>query len=317
MSKISIIGAGNIGRTIAYILSGYQKICNEVVLCDIAEGLPQGTALDILQAAAVYGSKIKLIGTNDYKDIANSDVIIVSAGMPRKPGMTREDLIAVNLKITKDISENIKKYSPDAFIIIITNPLDAMVHAAHKYIGCPKHKIVGMAGVLDSARLNYQISQILNVETQSIQTMVIGAHNDVMVPLLRYSTISGISFNEFIDNGTISQEQAQEIIQKVRTGGAEIVGLLKTGSAYFTPAAAAVSMADCYINNHAKIISCSTLLENGEYGVQEKIFVGVPVLLNNKGVEKIIQLDLTKEEQDEFNKSVASINDLLKTVAID
>lgn len=317
MKKISIIGAGNIGRVIAYLLSGYQKICDEVVLCDIAEGLPQGMALDILQAAAIYGTKVKLTGTNDYSLISNSDVIIVSAGIPRKPGMTREDLIAVNLKITKDIAENIKKYSPNAFIIIVTNPLDAMVYAAHKFIGCPKNKIVGMAGVLDSARLNYQIAQILNIETNMITPMVIGAHNDLMVPLLRYSSVSGIPFSEFIENGTISSDKAEEIIQKVRTGGAEIVGLLKTGSAYFTPAAGAVSIADCYINNHSKIISCSTLLENEEYGVKEKIFVGVPVLLNNKGVEKIIQLDLNKDEQEEFNKSVTSINDLLKTVKID
>ena len=310
MRKISVIGgAGNIGRAIVYNLI-QNNICDEIISLDIMGDLAKGYALDILQSMAVLGKKVVLKGTADYGDISGSDVVIVPAGFPRRDGMTREDLLMKNIEVIKKVAEGIKKHTPNAFVIIITNPLDLMVCAAYRLLGFKKSHIVGMAGMLDGARLTYQISQALKVETDTINPMVIGAHNDYMVPMLRYSTVSGIPFEEFVKNGTISREKANEIIQKVKVGGTEIVKFLGNGSAFYGPATAAGVMADCYINNRPRILSCSTLLE-GEYGIKD-LFVGVPVLIDNKGVRKIIELDMNPEEKSLFKQSTNSIEEGVK-----
>jgi malate dehydrogenase len=307
-TKISIIGgAGNIGLNIAEILSAYKKICNEIVLLDVAEDPAKGRALDLMQGASVFGTCPKIKGTSNFEDISNSDVIIIPAGLPRKPGMTREDLISTNLNIIKNISENIKKYSPNAFIIVITNPLDIMVYAAYKFIGCKPNMIVGMAGVLDGARFSYQLSQNLGIGLEKINSMVIGAHNDSMVVLPRYSSISGISVNEFVENGMISKEDLEGMIYKTKHGGAEIVKFLGNGSAAFNPATCAVSIASSFLRDEKNILSCSALL-CGEYGVSD-LFVGTPVLIGANGVEKIIELKLNEKEKEEFDKSVQTIKD--------
>jgi malate dehydrogenase len=305
MSKIAVIGgAGNIGRSIVFNLIN-NSICDEIVSLDLNGDLAKGYVLDIMQSMAVQGKKANVIGTGDYSDIAGADVVIVPAGFPRKDGMTRDDLLTKNISVISGVAEGVKKYAPNAFVIIITNPLDLMVYAAYKLLGFKKTHVVGMAGVLDGARLKYQLSQALNVETDAISPMVVGAHNDNMVPLLRHTTISGISVAELIKIGMISREKVNEIIHKVKTGGAEIVKYLGNGSAFYGPASSAVLMADSYINNNARILSCSTML-TGEYGVQN-LFVGTPALINGNGVEKAIELDLNSEEKGDFKKSVESI----------
>ena len=316
ITKISVIGGGgNIGRTIGYsAVYGSRKICDNIALIDVNGDVVKGSTLDIMQAVAADRLNANIIASSDYKDIEGSDVVIVSAGMPRKAGMTRDDLIGVNLKIIESISAGIKQYAPDAFIIIITNPLDAMVYAAHKFIGCPDNKIVGMAGVLDGARFAYQIGQTLNVDMSCISSMVIGAHNDTMLPLTRFTTVAGISIDEMLKMGMINSEQIATMIDKVKNGGAEIVKYLGNGSAYFNPAASSLLMAESYLKNKRAILSCSVLLKNCEYGVGEAIFVGVPVIIGGNGVEKIIELDLNESEKSEFNKSVDSIKDILKAV---
>ena len=308
MRKISVIGgAGNIGKMIVDKLI-WMSICDSIVLCDVNEDTAKGIVIDVKQSAAVFGKSINLIGTSDYSQIKDSNIVVVPAGVPRKPGMTRDDLLKVNLGIVKSIAEQIKEYAPNAFVIVITNPLDLMVWAMYKYLGFDKKKVIGMAGVLDSARLSYQISEIFNVNYSSISPMVIGAHNDSMMPLLRYTTVSGIPVTELIKK--FPHLTMDGVINKVQTGGAEIVGLLKTGSAYFAPANSAVLMADSILNDRNRILSCSTLL-NGEYGV-DNMFVGVPTLLNKNGAEKIIELDLTDSEKNDFEKSVDTIKTMLK-----
>lgn len=306
--KVSVIGgAGNIGKMIVDKLI-WMSICDSIVMCDVNDEVAKGTVIDIKQSAAVFGKDINLIGTSDYSELKDSNVIIVPAGVPRKPGMTREDLLKVNLGIVKSIAEQIKKYAPNAFVIVITNPLDVMVWAMYNYLGFDRKRVIGMAGVLDSARLSYQVSNLFGVSYDSISPMVIGAHNDNMVPLLRYTTVSGIPVTELAKR--LSGVDVDAMIPKVQTGGAEIVGLLKTGSAYFAPANSAVLMADSILNNKNRVLSCSTLL-NGEYGVQN-MFVGVPVLLNKNGVDRVIELDLNTEEKEKFDKSVDSIKVVLK-----
>ncbi len=308
MRKISVIGgAGNIGKMIVDKLI-WLSICDSIVICDVNDDVAKGTVIDIKQSLAVFGKDVNLIGTSDYSEIKNSDIIIVPAGVPRKPGMTRDDLLKVNAGIVKSIATEIKTHAPNAFVIVITNPLDVMVAAMYHYLGFDRKKVIGMAGVLDSARLTYQLSKLFNVSYSSIQPMVIGAHNDNMLPLLRYSTILGIPVTEYIKK--FSNLSFGDIIKNVQTGGAEIVGLLKTGSAYFAPATSAVLMADSILNNKNRVLSCSTLM-NGEYGVKN-MFVGSPVLLNKNGADKVIELDLTSEEKDLFDKSVNSIQDVLK-----
>nr|4PLH_A Chain A, malate dehydrogenase [Apicomplexa]4PLH_B Chain B, malate dehydrogenase [Apicomplexa]4PLH_C Chain C, malate dehydrogenase [Apicomplexa]4PLH_D Chain D, malate dehydrogenase [Apicomplexa]4PLW_A Chain A, malate dehydrogenase [Apicomplexa]4PLW_B Chain B, malate dehydrogenase [Apicomplexa]4PLW_C Chain C, malate dehydrogenase [Apicomplexa]4PLW_D Chain D, malate dehydrogenase [Apicomplexa] len=308
--KISLIGAGNIGGTLAHLIA--QKELGDVVLFDIVEGMPQGKALDISHSSPIMGSNVKITGTNNYEDIKGSDVVIITAGIPRKPGMSRDDLLSVNAKIMKDVAENIKKYCPNAFVIVVTNPLDVMVYVLHKYSGLPHNKVCGMAGVLDSSRFRYFLAEKLNVSPNDVQAMVIGGHGDTMVPLTRYCTVGGIPLTEFIKQGWITQEEIDEIVERTRNAGGEIVNLLKTGSAYFAPAASAIEMAESYLKDKKRILPCSAYLE-GQYGVKD-LFVGVPVIIGKNGVEKIIELELTEEEQEMFDKSVESVRELVETV---
>lgn len=310
--KISIIGgAGNIGLNIAEILSISKNICNEIVIVDINENVCEGRAIDISQANVSINYQ-KIIGTSNFENISNSDVIIIAAGIARKPSMTRADLISTNLGVIQSVSENIKKYSPNSFIIVITNPLDIMVYSAYKFIGCKSNMILGMAGELDGRRFSYQISQHLGIGGEKINSMVIGAHNDSMVVLPRYSSISGIPLNDFVKNGMISKEKLDELITKTKHGGVEIVKLLMNGSATFNPAVCAVSMASAYLNDEKKIMSCSTLL-NGEYSCKE-IFAGTPVVISSNGVERVIELALNEEEMNEMQKSLQTIKDEIKNL---
>jgi malate dehydrogenase len=258
----------------------------------------------------VDGFNVKFSGTNDYKDIKNSDVIIITAGVPRKPGMSRDDLLGINLKIMKQVAEGIKSNCPDAFVICITNPLDVMVMALQKYSNLPKNKVVGMAGILDSSRFKYFLGKELNIAFENIQTIVLGGHGDTMVPLLDYTTISGIPIKNFIDNKRISLEKINQIIERTRNGGGEVVSLLKDSSAFYSPACSAVEMLESYIFDQRKILPCSAYLQ-GEYGVSD-LFVGVPVIIGRKGIEEIIELDLTDDIRKEFNKSVNSVDNLVK-----
>ncbi|HEU5047148.1 MAG TPA: malate dehydrogenase [Rickettsiales bacterium] len=304
--KIALVGAGMIGGTLAHIIM--KKQLGDVVLFDINEGIPQGKALDIAQASFVDGSPVSLKGTNDYKDIAGSDVIIVTAGVPRKPGMSRDDLVATNAGVMKTVGENIKKYAPNAFVIVITNPLDAMVWVLREVSGLPHHKVVGMAGVLDSARFSYFLSEATGVSVQDISTFVLGGHGDTMVPLVRYSTVGGIPLPDVVKLGMLQQDQLDKIVQRTRDGGAEIVGLLKTGSAFYAPAASAVKMAESYLFDQKRIIPCAAHL-NGQFGVKD-LYVGVPVVIGANGVEKIVEIELNAQEKEMFNKSVEAVRSL-------
>jgi malate dehydrogenase len=310
--KISLIGGGNIGGTIAHLVM--MKKLADVVIFDIAEGVPQGKALDLSQSSAIESIDINLKGSNDYKDLADSDVIIVTAGIPRKPGMSRDDLISINTDVMKSVGEAIKTYSPNAFVIVVTNPLDAMVYVMQKVTGFDPAKVVGMAGVLDSARFSYFLSQEFNVSVEDVSSFVLGGHGDTMVPLVRYSTIAGIPIPDLLEMGWSSKEAIEKIIQRTRDGGAEIVSLLKNGSAYFAPASAAVSMAESYLLNARKILPCSAYL-NGEYNVHD-LYVGVPVIIGENGVEKIIEVKLTKEEENNFIASVDAVKKLLELVKL-
>ena len=303
--KISLIGAGNIGGTLAHNLA--LKGFADIVLFDIAEGMPQGKALDISQCAATEGIDASIIGTNSYQDIKNSDVIIVTAGIARKPGMSRDDLISVNTGVMKSVAENIKKYSPKAFVIVVTNPLDAMVFVMQKASGLSSNMVVGMAGVLDTSRYNFFISQELGVSVKDIKSLVLGGHGDSMVPLNRYTTVNGVPLSSFL-----SISKIEEIVERTRKGGAEIVELLKTGSAFYAPAASAIAMAEAYLFDTKRMLPCAAYLK-GEYGIKD-LYVGVPVIIGSKGVEKVITLDLTKEEKTAFNKSVDAVKDLVKTL---
>ena len=304
--KISLIGAGMIGGTLAHLAE--TKHLGDVVLFDIAEGLPQGKSLDIAQSSTVDGSDIRLKGTNDYKDIEGSDVIIVTAGVPRKPGMSRDDLVNINTGIVKTVAENIKKYAPNAFVIVITNPLDAMVWVMQKVSGLPKNKVVGMAGVLDSARFAYFLSEALGVSVADINAFVMGGHGDTMVPVVDYTTISGIPITEFVKMGWLKQEKLDQIVQRTRDGGAEIVGLLKTGSAFYAPAASAIRMAEAYLFDKKRILPVAAYL-TGEYGVND-LYVGVPVVIGAGGAEKIVEISLNKEQKAMFDKSVAAVKSM-------
>jgi malate dehydrogenase len=309
--KIALIGAGMIGGTLAHLLM--EKQLGDVVLFDIAEGMPQGKALDILQMTDVENSDVRLKGTNDYADIKGADVIIVTAGIPRKPGMSRDDLVSTNTKIIGTVAENIKKHAPNAFVIVITNPLDAMVWVMREASGLPHHKVVGMAGVLDSARFSYFLSEATGISVQDITTFVLGGHGDSMVPVVGYSTIAGIPLPDVVKMGMLKQEQLDKIVQRTRDGGAEIVGLLKTGSAFYAPAASAVKMADAYLFDRKRIIPCAAWLK-GEYGVKD-LYVGVPTVIGASGVEKIIEINLGADKA-AFDKSVDAVRDLCKGIKL-
>ena len=307
MSKISLIGAGQIGGTLAHLI-GLKELANEVVLFDVASGIAKGKALDIAQSSSVDGFNVKFSGTDNYEDIKDSDVIIITAGVPRKPGMSRDDLLGINLKIIKQVAEGIKKYSPNAFVICITNPLDVMVMAFQKYSGLPTNKVVGMAGILDSSRFKLFLSLELNVPVKEINAMVMGGHGDTMVPLPRFTKISGKPLNELVKQGKISEERLESINQRTRDGGAEIVKYLEKGSAFYAPAASGVEMAKAYMNNENKVLPCAAYL-NGEYGVNG-IYAGVPVVINKKGIDKIEIIDLDQKEKEQFDHSIEAVKKL-------
>ena len=307
MTKISLIGAGQIGGTLAHLI-GLKELANEVVLFDVASGIAKGKALDIAQSSSVDGFNVKYSGTDNYEDIKDSDVIIITAGVPRKPGMSRDDLLEINLKIIKQVAEGIKKYSPNAFVICITNPLDVMVMAFQKYSGLPTNKVVGMAGILDSSRFKLFLSLELNVPVKEIHAMVMGGHGDTMVPLPRFTKISGKPLNELVKQGKISEERLESINQRTRDGGAEIVKYLEKGSAFYAPAASGVEMAKAYMNNENKVLPCAAYL-NGEYGVNG-IYAGVPVVINNKGIDKIEVIELDQKEKEQFDHSIEAVKKL-------
>ena len=296
--KITLIGAGQIGGTLAHLIA--LKELADVVLFDVAAGIAKGKALDIAQSSPVNGFNINLSGTDNYEDTKNSDVIIITAGVPRKPGMTRDDLLGINLKIIKQVAEGIKKTSPNAFIICITNPLDVIVMALQKYSGLPKNKIVGMAGILDSSRFIYFLSQELGVPVQKIKSFVLGGHGDSMVAMLGSTEVDGKKIHELVKEGKIKKERLDEIIDRTKKGGAEIVKYLEKGSAFYAPAASGVEMAESYLKDLKKQLPCAACL-NGEYGVKN-LYVGVPVVIGSSGVEKIIELDLSPEEKNNFDK---------------
>ncbi|OGF64853.1 MAG: malate dehydrogenase [Candidatus Fischerbacteria bacterium RBG_13_37_8] len=300
--KITVIGAGHVGETTAHLLA--LKNLGDIVITDIIEDMPKGKALDMLEAGPVSGYDSFIQGTNTYEDIKGSHIVILTAGVPRKPGMSRDDLLNVNLAIVKDVAINLKKYAPDAMLIVITNPLDAMTYAAWKLTGLPKNKVFGMAGVLDVARYRAFISMELKVSIENTSAIILGGHGDDMVPLARYTTVAGIPVTEFI-----SQERLNQIIDRTRKGGGEIVSLLKTGSAYYAPSASVVDMVDAILKDKKKIVPCCALLE-GEYGVNG-LYLGVPAVLGSSGVEKVIELKLTEDEQKMFDKSIASVKTLV------
>ena len=304
--KITLIGAGQIGGTLAHMIA--LKELGDVVLFDVAAGIARGKALDIAQSSPVNGFNVSLSGTNNYEDTKNSDVIIVTAGVPRKPGMTRDDLLGINLKIIKQVAEGIKKTSPNAFVICITNPLDVIVMALQKYSGMPKNKIVGMAGILDTSRFIYFLSQELNVPVQKIKSLVLGGHGDSMVAMLDFTEVDGKKINELINEGIITKERLDEIVDRTKKGGAEIVKYLEKGSAFYAPAASGVEMAESYLKNLKKQLPCAAYL-NGEYGTKD-IYAGVPVIIGSNGVEKIVELNLSAEEKTNFEKSIESVKDL-------
>jgi malate dehydrogenase len=305
--KISLIGAGQIGGTLAHLI-GTKELVDEVVLFDVASGIAKGKALDIAQSSSVDGFNVKFSGTDDYKDIKDSDVIIITAGVPRKPGMSRDDLLGINLKIIKQVAEGIKKNAPNAFIICITNPLDVMVMALQKFSGLPANKIVGMAGILDSSRFKLFLSLELNVPVKEIDAMVMGGHGDTMVPMPRFTKVSGKPLLDLVKEGKITEERLEEINQRTRDGGAEIVKYLEKGSAFYAPAASGVQMAEAYLNNEKKSLPCAVQL-NGEYGVNN-VYAGVPVIVGKDGVEKIEQIDLDENEKKQFMNSIDAVKAL-------
>ncbi len=306
-NKIALIGAGQIGGTLAHLVA--LKELGDVVLFDIAEGIPQGKALDLAQSGAVEGFNAGLRGANDYADIAGSDVIIVTAGVPRKPGMSRDDLLGINLKVMASVGEGIKKHAPDAFVICITNPLDAMVWALQKACGLPANKVVGMAGVLDSARFRYFLAEEFKVSVEDVTAFVLGGHGDDMVPSLRYSTLSGVPLPDLVKMGWTTQARLDAIIERTRKGGGEIVNLLKTGSAFYAPASSAVAMAESYLKDQRRVMPCAAQL-SGEYGVKG-IYVGVPTVIGAKGVERVLEVPLDAGEKAMFDKSVSSVQTLI------
>jgi malate dehydrogenase len=311
-NKIALVGSGNIGGTLAHLIC--MKDLGDVVLVDIAEGIPQGKALDMAQGSSVDKFSPHLKGSNDFADIAGSDVVIVTAGIPRKPGMSRDDLVATNAAVIKNVGEAIKKHAPNAFVIVVTNPLDAMVWVMQKVSGLPANKVVGMAGVLDSARFSYFLSQEFNVSIEDVSSFVLGGHGDTMVPLVRYSAVAGIPVPDLIKMGWSTKERIDQIVQRTRDGGAEIVGLLKTGSAFYAPAASAIAMAESYLKDKKRVLPCAAYL-SGEYGVKD-LYVGVPVVIGANGVEKVVEVSLDNDEKDAFMKSVDAVKSLINTVKL-
>jgi malate dehydrogenase len=307
-SKIALIGAGQIGGTLA-LLAGLKEL-GDIVLFDVIEGVPQGKALDLVEASPVEGFDAKIAGGNDYSVIAGADVVIVTAGVPRKPGMSRDDLIGINAKVVATVGENIKKYCPDAFVITITNPLDVMVWVMREGCGLPHSRVVGMAGVLDSARFRYFLAEDMGVSVQDVSAFVLGGHGDDMVPLIRYSTVAGIPLPDVIKMGWTTRERIDKIVQRTRGGGGEIVNLLKTGSAFYAPAASAIAMAESYLLDKKRVLPCAAYL-TGQYGVKD-LYVGVPVVIGAKGVERIVEISLNPEEKAMFDKSVASVRTLVE-----
>ena len=304
--KITLIGAGQIGGTLAHLIA--LKDLADVVLFDVAAGIAKGKALDIAQSSPVNGFNVNLSGTDNYEDTKNSDVIIITAGVPRKPGMTRDDLLGINLKIIKQVAEGIKKSSPNAFVICITNPLDVIVMALQKYSGLPKNKIVGMAGILDSSRFIYFLSQELKVPVNKIESFVLGGHGDSMVAMLESTKIEGKKVKDLVTEGKLSQDKLDQIVDRTKKGGAEIVKYLEKGSAFYAPAASGVEMAESYLKDLKKSLPCAAFL-NGEYGVKE-IYAGVPVVIGKNGVEKVIELNLEDGEKEKFNNSIKSVKEL-------
>ena len=304
MTKISLIGAGQIGGTLAHLI-GLKELVNEVVLFDVASGVAKGKGLDIAQSSSVDGFNVKFSGTDNYEDIKGSDVIIITAGVPRKPGMSRDDLLGINLKIIKQVAEGIKTNAPNAFIICITNPLDVMVMAFQKYSGLPANKVVGMAGILDSSRFKLFLSEELNVPVREIDAMVMGGHGDTMVPLPRFTKVSGKPLMDLLKEGKISEEKLESINQRTRDGGAEIVKYLEKGSAFYAPAASGVEMAEAFLKDQKKLLPCAAHL-HGEYGINN-VYAGVPVIIGKEGVERIEEIDLNENEKTEFNNSVEAV----------
>ncbi|WP_341898171.1 malate dehydrogenase [Ferrovibrio terrae] len=306
--KIALIGGGNIGGTLA-LLAGMKEL-GDITIFDVVEGLPQGKALDMAQAGAVEGFDAKLKGTQDYADIAGSDVIIVTAGVARKPGMSRDDLLGINIKVMQAVGAGIKAHAPGAFVICITNPLDAMVWVLREVCGLPHNKVIGMAGVLDSARFRHFLAEEFNVSVNDVNAFVLGGHGDTMVPLIRYSTVAGIPVPDLIKMGWSTQEKIDKIIQRTRDGGAEIVALLKTGSAFYAPASSAIEMAESYLKDKRRVLPCAAWLDKGKYG-QTGMYVGVPVVIGANGVEKIVEIQLNADEQKMFEHSANAVKGLV------
>ncbi len=312
-NKIALIGSGNIGGTLAH-LAGIKEL-GDIVLFDIVEGIPQGKALDIAESSPVEGFDCEVSGANDYAEIAGSDVVIVTAGVARKPGMSRDDLVGINSKVMMAVGDGIKNNCPDAFVICITNPLDAMVGVLQQSSGLPVNRVVGMAGILDSARFRYFLAEEFNVSVKDVTAFVLGGHGDTMVPLTRYSTVAGIPVPDLIKMGWSTADRIEKIVQRTRDGGAEIVGLLKTGSAFYAPASSAIEMAEAYLKDQKRLLPCAAYVD-GKYGL-EGMYVGVPVIIGKNGVERIIEITLNEEEQNMFNHSVSAVktlNDIVKRV---
>ncbi len=311
-AKIGLVGAGQIGGMLA-LLSGMREL-GDIALVDVNDGIPKGKALDLSHASAIEGFDVDFTGGASYEDIQGADVIIVTAGLPRKPGMSREDLLDVNTEIIKSVAENSRKYAPDSFVIVLTNPLDAMVEVMNRVTGFPSSKVVGMAGVLDSARFNYFLAEELDVSVEDISTFVLGGHGDTMVPLVRYSSVAGIALLDVVKMGWLSQERLDAIVQRTRDAGAEIVNLFQNGSAYVAPAFSAVTMAESYLKNKRRILPCAARLE-GEYGI-DGLYVGVPAIIGENGVEKIIEIELNIEEKAMFDKSVTNVKELVAAIKL-
>jgi malate dehydrogenase len=306
--KIALIGAGNIGGTLAHLAA--QKELGDVVLFDVVEGVPQGKALDLAQCGPVERFDVKLTGTNDYQDIAGADVVIVTAGVPRKPGMSRDDLLGINLKVMQAVGTGIKQHCPGAFVICITNPLDAMVWALREYSGLPHNMVVGMAGVLDSARFSHFLAEEFQVSVRDVNSFVLGGHGDTMVPVPQYSTVNGIPVPDLIKMGLSTKERIDEIVKRTRNGGGEIVALLKTGSAYYAPAASAIAMAEAYLFDQKRILPTASYLR-GEYGVTD-LYVGVPTMLGAGGAEKVVEIELDDEAKGYLQVSIDAVKELLE-----
>jgi malate dehydrogenase len=308
--KIALIGAGQIGGTLA-LLAGLKEL-GDVVLVDVVEGVPQGKALDIVQGSAIEGYDAVIAGSNDYADIEGADVVIVTAGIPRKPGMSRDDLIGVNAGIVKTVGAAIKQHCPQAFVITITNPLDVMVWVMREACGLPPQRVVGMAGILDSARFRYFLAQEFGVSVEDVTAFVLGGHGDTMVPLVRYSTVAGIPLPDLVKMGWTTQERLNKIVQRTRDGGGEIVGLLKTGSAFYAPASSAIQMAEAYLRDKKRVLPCAAWLD-GQYGVKD-LYVGVPVVIGAGGVERIVEISLDPKEKAAFDMSVSAVRELIEVV---